>query len=368
MRKIWSLNSGGIMKKIINKVIAAFLAVIVLGVSLGCEVKAESFISVVLTHNGTNYTREIYSIEAEQIKAGLDTDSVMWVTDCCNYVNFITNGAIILDPTEPTKILKDAVKAGKTSVTIDLGAYTQEAMAQKKLADAIQLMNGNAAVASNVTDNAAVPAVPSAPKSIILPPNLGEIGINAKLSECTTKYNEREDRAQNVRTAASRINGLILQPGQGVSFDAIILPRTVENGYGYGNVINGGTYVKAIGGGICQVSSTLNNAVLRAGIIPFERHNHSHKVGYLPAGLDATVSHGTYDYQFINTLQYPIYIAASANGGVLTVAVYGNAAATGGITYTTEVVGSAKSNSTYLVGRLNGIEVSRVKAYSSSYK
>jgi len=347
------------MLKLIKKI-----SIILISFSLVCaffsyDVFAESFVSVVLTNEGTNYTREIYASEAEQIKSGLDTDSIMWVKECCDYINFITQGATIIDPSEPTKLVKDAVISGKTNITVDLSQYTEEAMAAKKLTQAMSAM-GQAS--NDKQTNTAVS------QAIVLPDNLSAIGINAKLSECTTKYNEKEDRAQNVRTAASRINGLILQPGQGVSFDTIILPRTVENGYGYGNVINGGTYVKAIGGGICQVSSTLNNAVLRAGIIPIERHNHSHKVGYLPAGLDATVSHGTYDYQFINTHQYPIYIAASASGGVLTVAIYGNAAATNGITYTTDVVGSAKSNTTYLVGRLNGLEVSRVKAYSSSYK
>jgi len=159
-----------------------------------------------------------------------------------------------------------------------------------------------------------------------------------------------------------------LQPGQGISVDAAILPRTKANGYGLGNAIIDGEFIKVVGGGICQVSSTLNNAVLRAGIIPTERHNHSQRVSYLPSGLDATISAGQMDYQFINTLQYPIYISATTVNGVLTVAFYSNSAALNGLTYKTEVAGSGQKNTTYIVGYQNGVEVGRFPAYSSSYK
>ena len=197
---------------------------------------------------------------------------------------------------------------------------------------------------------------------------LNAAGIDSKISECTTKYTVGQDRSKNIETAASYINGLVLVPGQLFSYDYCIHPRTIENGYGPGNAIINGGYKKVIGGGICQVSSTLNNAVLQAGIIPTERHNHSTGVHYLPSGLDATVSAGTLDYQFVNTLAYPIYIQAIARDGLLTVAFYSNHDATSGIMYKTEVQGSAKKNTTYLVGYFNGVEISRFRAYSSSYK
>ena len=197
---------------------------------------------------------------------------------------------------------------------------------------------------------------------------LNQAGINALISECTTSYRVGEDRSQNIETAANYLNGTVLLPGQLFSYDLTIHPRTEANGYGKGNAIVGGKHVKVIGGGICQVSSTLNNAVLQAGIIPAERHNHSTGVNYLPSGLDATVSAGTLDYKFLNTLSYPIYIQAIASGGKLKVALYSNVLATNGITYRTSVAGGVKKNTTYIVGYSNGVEVCRYKAYSSFYK
>ena len=163
-------------------------------------------------------------------------------------------------------------------------------------------------------------------------------------------------------------NGLILQPGTGLSVDAVILPRTVENGYGMGNAIMGDDFIKVVGGGICQLSSTLNTAVLRAGIIPTERHNHSQNVSYLASGLDATISAGRLDYRFVNTLQYPIYIEATTDNGILRVALYSSSKALNGVTFQAVVEGSQKKNTTYIAGYVNGIETGRIKAYSSSYK
>ena len=135
-----------------------------------------------------------------------------------------------------------------------------------------------------------------------------------------------------------------------------------------GNAIMGDDFIKVVGGGICQVSSTLNNAVLRAGMIPTERHNHSQNVSYLASGLDATISAGKMDYQFINTLKYPIYIEATADNGILRIAFYSSSKALNGITYQTDVVGTKKKNTTYIVGYLNGVEIARIPAYTSSYK
>ena len=197
---------------------------------------------------------------------------------------------------------------------------------------------------------------------------LNNMGIDSKLSECVTKYKVGEDRSLNIEVAANYLNGTILNPGQPFSYNVVIGPRMVERGFGPGNAISGGKYIKVIGGGICQLSSTLNNAVLGAGIIPTERHNHSTGVHYLPTGLDATVSYGTLDYQFVNTLQYPVYIQALALNGVLKVALYSNHDALNGYTYRTQVVGNGKRNTTYLVANYGGVDVLTIPAYSSAYK
>ncbi len=326
------------MKKIISMACTAALLLVGL-ISTGAEkVLAETPAIVTLTYESTVNTRQVYGPEMEQIKSGLDTDSILWVRDCCNYVSYITQGRTEVDASKVMPLVKKALADGSTNVNLNLANY----------------IKGAASTVGALPATGAAGALP-----VIDAASLSGLNGMTLLSSCTTKYRENQDRALNIHTAASRINGLTLQPGQAISYSTVILPRTVENGYGPGNVISGGTYVKGIGGGICQVSSTLNTAVLRAGIVPLERHPHSHGVGYLPEGLDATISGNTLDYKFMNPYAYPITIAATAQGGVLTVAIYSDARATGGITYEAK----AMSGGTYIIGRLNGVEVSRVRAY-----
>lgn len=360
------------MKKWLSKISVLVTAAAVLVGAFHYNPQADDVVNLVLNYDTTVYTRQIYSPEVVQINNGVEGDSLKWVTDTCNHVAYITNGAVSIDTASVKAVVKNGITAGSKNITIDLSTYTAQAMAQKAAAQAAAQAQAAANAATQAADTAA-PAETSVTAAqtgmtAAIAANLNKMGIDTKISECSTKYKVGQDRSLNIAVAASRINGVILQPGQGFSYDTTILPRTKANGYGLGDIISGDTHVKAMGGGICQVSSTLNNAVLRAGIIPTQRRNHSQRVYYLKSGLDATVSAGTIDYQFVNTLSYPIYICATATGGVLTVSFYSNKAALNGIVYQTEVSGSEKKNSTYVVGYLNGAEVSRIKAYSSSYK
>jgi len=143
----------------------------------------------------------------------------------------------------------------------------------------------------------------------------------------------QEGRTQNVRIAAARIDKTILMPGDEFSYTAQVSPVTAQEGYCHATIFMNGQPVSGIGGGICQVSSTLYNAQLKAGIKPTERMNHSLIVDYVPRGQDATVAEGYIDYRFVNTLDYPIYIHASTAGGTLTIEFWSNEAALNGITY-----------------------------------
>lgn len=188
-----------------------------------------------------------------------------------------------------------------------------------------------------------------------------------KLSEASTRFRANEDRAKNIRNAASKINGMVIMPGQLFSCTRAFGARTAANGYGPGNIISGGTYIKGMGGGICQVSSTLNLAMLRAGVVPKERHNHSHRSSYIASGLDATISGKTLDYKFVNPYEYPLYIMAETNGGVITVSVYSDHDVTDGVVYEPVVRGKKMSNTTHIIGKLDGVTVSDRVAYSSRY-
>lgn len=343
------------MKRIIPVIL---VAVVLLSQLFTISVKAEECTTVVMTYEDKVFTKQLYSIDTDQIKNGVITDGLKSIGELCDNLAYRTNGSDKVNRDAVMNAVKAAIIAGQKSINIDLTQYTPEAIAAGTVAP-----TGNVAP----TTAGAATAQVEETNELLLNNALNSIGIDCKISEASTKFNPNQDRAVNVRNAASKINGMILQPGQMVSANVAFLPRTAANGYGMGNVISGGTYVKAMGGGICQVSSTLNLAVLRAGIIPTERHNHSHRSSYIGSGLDATISAGTLDYKFVNTLMYPIYISAVTNGGVLTVSIYSNHAALGGAVYEPKVVGGALSNTTYLVGTLNGVEVSNRLCYGSRY-
>ena len=134
------------------------------------------------------------------------------------------------------------------------------------------------------------------------------------------------DRQHNIVLAASHINGTILGPDEEFSYNKIVGPR--EPGYGWrmGHAYSNGNVIDSLGGGVCQVSSTLYNAALYADIKITERRCHSSRVAYLPAGRDATVAWDSQDFRFKNNTDGPIYLAAKTRGGVLTFRIYGTGA------------------------------------------
>lgn len=349
--------------QVIRLILSVILIVTVLDIQKVMP-KAETITSIVMTYQDKVFTKELYGPDTDRIKEGVVTDGLNSIGGLCDNLKFQTNGQVEVDRQAVMNEVKNQIIMGKTSINIDLTKFTPEYLKANAAFTNVAAVSGMANAAANAAGDVTI-------ATGINDPAFNEMliasGIDCKISESSTRFRANEDRAVNVRNAASKINGMILLPGQGFSANIAFQPRTAANGYGLGNVISGGTYVKAYGGGICQVSSTLNLAVLRAGIIPTEHHNHSHRSSYIGFGLDATISAGTLDYQFVNTLAYPIYIATNADNGILTISLYSNHAALGGITYTPNVVGSKMSNTTYVVGTFNGVEVSNRKAYSSKY-
>ena len=128
-------------------------------------------------------------------------------------------------------------------------------------------------------------------------------------------------RATNIAVAASRINGVVIQPGEEFSFNRTILPRTAANGYVEAPIYVSGKHSTGTGGGICQVSSTMYSAMLNGGIPATERHPHSLPVPYLPEGRDATIAGNYYDLRFVNIYNTPLQISAVADLRTGTVSV-----------------------------------------------
>lgn len=130
-------------------------------------------------------------------------------------------------------------------------------------------------------------------------------------------------RANNVRLASSFINGLILNPGEEFSYNGVVGQRTTERGFRSAGAYVAGKLVDEVGGGVCQPSSTLYMAVLRADLQVTERTNHGFTVAYTPLGEDATVSYGSLDFRFKNNTDYPVKIIAESSGGVLRMTLIG---------------------------------------------
>lgn len=132
--------------------------------------------------------------------------------------------------------------------------------------------------------------------------------VNSLVSSFSTNYNSGNlSRSRNIELATKAINGTMLLPGEEFSFNECTGKRTAEKGYQVAPVIIKNKLEDALGGGVCQVSSTLYNAIIRTNIRSMERRNHSLAPAYIDPGYDATVSDNI-DYKFKNTLEFPIYI------------------------------------------------------------
>ncbi|GAA0744573.1 VanW family protein [Clostridium oceanicum] len=150
--------------------------------------------------------------------------------------------------------------------------------------------------------------------------------INKNVSNYTTNYGSisSSERMNNIKIATDSINGTLLMPNDIFSFNKIVGPRTLKKGYKKAPVIVGTKAQPGLGGGICQVSSTLYNCILEANLKPVEREHHSIPSHYVELGRDATVNYGSIDLKFKNTLKYPIYIEGKTSNGNVNFNIYSN--------------------------------------------
>ncbi len=177
-------------------------------------------------------------------------------------------------------------------------------------------------IASEVKDEYVIELIITKPKV-----TLEDIGTEAfpdRLSTFSTRYDASDkDRTTNLVIACRKLNGKVIMPGETFSYNETLGPRTYAAGYRNGKIYSNGQVVDGLGGGICQISSTLYNAALMSDMEIVERRNHQFVTSYVDKGRDATVVYGATDFRFKNTRTYPIRLVASATGGVATVSVYG---------------------------------------------
>lgn len=147
--------------------------------------------------------------------------------------------------------------------------------------------------------------------------DLGKDAFPDSLGTFTTRYDEtNENRSNNIKLSSEKIDGTIVMPGETFSYNQIVGKRTIDAGYAEAGAYAGGKVIQEVGGGICQVSSTLYNAVLYANLEIIERSNHYFETSYVSPGRDATVSWGSVDFKFKNNKTYPIVVEMISQNGV----------------------------------------------------
>ncbi|MDO4295461.1 MAG: VanW family protein, partial [bacterium] len=213
----------------------------------------------------------------------------------------------------------------------------------------------------------------------------------------TTKTTSNKDRNTNISLAAEALNGRILKPGETFSMNEATGERTYEKGYRPAGAYVNGELVLEPGGGVCQLSSTLYNAVIFSGLKTTERYAHSYEPSYVTPGEDAMISYQGLDMKFVNTTDYSVGIKALFSNQTLTVSIVGVPILEDGVSISMEsekvseiappepnyvedttlqpgqevVVKKAESGSkwvTYLVKKKNGEVVSRELFHNSTYK
>lgn len=166
------------------------------------------------------------------------------------------------------------------------------------------------------------------------------------LGEYTTSVSGSSVRKNNVRLAGEKCN-VILLPGEEFSYNKTVGKRTKENGFGEAGAYLNGETVQEVGGGVCQTSSTLYNAVVLSNLEVTERTNHTYISSYVPIGRDATVSWGGPDFKFKNNRDYPIKIEASYANSKLTCKIIGTNVDGSYVKFTSERTGDVAYNTKY---------------------
>ena len=190
--------------------------------------------------------------------------------------------------------------------------------------------------------------------------------INSILASYST-YFSPGDRGRNIKIAADKLDGILIRSGNSFSFNNAVGERTASAGYREAGVIIDGRLEDGIGGGVCQVSSTLYNAILLAGLDSTERTSHYSPSSYCPAGRDATVSYGLLDFQFYNPLPNNVYLISETSSSELTIYVLGNKGDLNGNTISIETEGSRMSPSVYRVYTRDGKVVEREFLHTDDY-
>ena len=200
---------------------------------------------------------------------------------------------------------------------------------------------------------------------------IGQEAFPDLLGTFSTHYVSNADRTTNLRLAAGKINGTVLMPGEVFSYNSVVGERTIAAGYKSAAIYQDGQVVDGLGGGICQISSTLYNAALFANLEMVELYNHQFVPSYVTAGRDATVVYGVKDFKFKNSRDHAIKITCSVSGGIAKFNIWGIKEPT---EYDVSVYANVSRTSSYIKAttyrtlKLNGETIKTEKISNSTYK
>jgi vancomycin resistance protein YoaR len=223
---------------------------------------------------------------------------------------------------------KEDLDAPPSSAKLDLehGSITPERDGRALDLDAAVAAVERAARDSHAGDDVAVD-IPFRPvRAEVTRESLARIDVSRVLASFRTYFSRRGDqaaRARNIEVAASRIDGLVLRPGQVESFNGVVGPRSEANGFVKAFEIYKGEYVEGMGGGTCQVASTVHAAAFFGGLDLVERLPHSRPSAYIPVGLDATVVFPTVDLKIRNPFPFPVVFHTAVAENTLRVELLG---------------------------------------------
>ncbi len=252
-----------------------------------------------LQQQNVNFTLS-YEVDSAKIAA--------WAEGLTEYNSEPVNATIYT-----TDELRPGVSGGTNGITVNV----EETAATIEAA---------AAAWNNSTDRSSTVSVEAVLESVAPDVTYDDLAIiSDQLGSATTDYSASSyARAINVENGCSKITGTLIYPGESFSVTSALVPFTAENGYEQAPSYEENRVVDSYGGGICQVSTTLYNAVLKAELEIIERSNHTMVVSYVPLSKDAAIAEGVMDLQFYNNLSDPVYIIGWCYGGQITFTVYGH--------------------------------------------
>lgn len=282
-----------------------------LGVSLDYENTLQKAIQIGHTGSILNQLRERHQVKRQ----GANIDPVVKIN-----LSMLKKGILV----KAGEIIREPVNAGFQIMLDDTVKTVPGRMGTKLNYDTLQ----RDIIQTLAKDNDQIVTVEL--PLITVPPqrdiqDILTMGINGLISRYDTQFDAGQvGRTYNIKVAAAALDDILISPEEEFSFNRVVGPRSSEAGYKNANVIINNELVQGLGGGVCQVSSTLYNAVLLANLKVTDRSNHSLPVSYVPIGRDATVVYDAIDFRFRNNKNYYIYVKSSVVGNTLTIKIFGN--------------------------------------------